>query len=454
MDSQQGLTWAIAKQLVDQLIFDSTDKYLSDLESQVLQGAWEGKSYALIAEELGYTLEYINSDVGYGLWSKLSKATGEKLTKRNFRGALERQWLHQGETIASPPGAAAPPPPATATASGPGGSSYIDRPPTEQRCFETIVQPGALIRIKAPKKMGKTWLLERILHYAEQQDYRVVPVNLLGIESTVVSDLERFLKYFCTRVTRQLRLENRLEDYWDSELGSNTSCTEYFEEYILQQEDQPIVLAIDNVDRLFPHTEVAANFFSLLRAWYEDARILPDWQRLRLIIAHSTDIYPTLNVNRSPFNVGLAIELTDFTAEQIAQLIQSHSGMKKDCTEDAIHALKPFIHLIGGHPFLLQKGLDFLDSEPQSSLETLIEIAPTEAGPYAQHLRGLLDHLQNNDEMAMAMKAVLQAKTPIRIKSGLGFMLHSLGLVKFSGNAVEISCPLYLLYFKELMEEF
>ncbi|MEM6353970.1 MAG: AAA-like domain-containing protein [Cyanobacteria bacterium P01_D01_bin.14] len=451
MDTERGLTWDIAKQLVDQLMFASTDKHLSDIEGQVLQGAWEGKSYALIAYELGYTLEYINSDVGYGLWSKLSKATGEKLTKRNFRGALERQWLGQGMNGAAPSSARSV---AVAVPKQAACPHYVDRQPTEQRCFEAIVQPGALIRIRAPRKMGKTWLVEHILHYAEQQDYQVVPLNLLRVESAVVSDLERFLKYFCTRVTRQLKLENKLSDYWDDELGSNTSCTEYFEEYVLQQTDRPIVLAIDNVDRLFPHTEVAANFFSLLRAWYEDARILPDWQRLRLIIAHSTEVYPTINVNRSPFNVGLAIELTDFTAEQIAQLLQSQHTAGANDAPTSPDALKPLFDLIGGHPYLLQQALDFLRSSPDTTLETLIKIAPTEAGPYAQHLRNLLDPLQKNEEMAAAMKNVLQAKTPIRIKSGLGFMLHSLGLVRFSGNKVEISYPLYQTYFDELIEEF
>ena len=39
---------------------------------------------------------------------------------------------------------------------------YIDRPPIESRCYETIDQPGALIRIKAPRQMGKTSLMARI----------------------------------------------------------------------------------------------------------------------------------------------------------------------------------------------------------------------------------------------------------------------------------------------------
>ncbi|MGD1866272.1 MAG: AAA-like domain-containing protein [Phormidesmis sp.] len=457
MDSNSRLTWPDAKKLADQLLFESTGKYLSDIESQVLQGSWEGKSYGAIAEDLGYTLEYINSDVGYGLWTKLSKATGEKLTKRSFRGALERQWRARSFQQTSPSPPAQPvsltASPTTSPTTSMGASStqpqYVDRPPTESRCFEAMTKPGALIRIKAPQKMGKTWLVDRLLHYAEQQDYAIVPINLLRIESAVTSDLERFLKYFCTRVTRQLGMDNRLSDYWDEELGSNTSCTEYFESYILQNTDKPIVLALDNVDRLFPYEAVAANFFSLMRAWYEDARILPEWQQLRLIISHSTDIYPTLNINRSPFNVGLAIELTEFNQSQLLQLAQTQGVLQN--SPEQVEALAS---LLGGHPYLFQQALEQLQANRELSVEALLAIAPTEAGPYAQHLRNLLIHLQENPEMAVAMKTILQASEPTRVKSELGFQLNSLGLVKFRGNDVETRCLLYRLYLCEHIEEF
>jgi len=452
MDSDSGLTWPDAKQLADYLLFESTGKHLSDIENQVLQGAWEGKSYGAIAEELGYTLEYINSDVGYGLWTKLSKATGEKLTKRSFRGALERQWLTRSPQEPRLPTPALTAPSASTSAPQPHDPTqphYIDRPPTESRCFEAILKPGALIRIKAPQKMGKTWLVDRLLRYAEQQNYAIVPINLLRIESAVTSDLERFLKYFCTRVARQLNMENRLSDYWDEELGSNTSCTEYFESYLLQNTDKTIVLALDNVDRLFPYEAVAANFFSLMRAWYEDARILPEWQRLRLIISHSTDIYPTLNINRSPFNVGLAIELFEFSQPQLLQLAQ-----KQNSLQDLPEQVKALETLVGGHPYLFQQALEQLRANHEMSVNELLAIAPTEAGPYAQHLRNLLIHLQENPEMAAAMKTILQASTPTRVKSELGFKLNSLGLVRFQGNDVETRCLLYRLYLCEHLEEF
>ncbi len=438
MNSEPELTWPIAKQVVDQLLYTETEKHLSDIELQVLQGAWEGKSYALIAEELGYTLEYINSDVGYGLWSKLSQAIGEKVTKRNFRGALERYKIDHGDR---PPEPLANSEPVYRNAAQP---LYIERPPTEQRCFDAIVQPGALIRIKAPKKMGKTWLLDHILSYAEQQGYATVPINLMRIEEAVLKDLDRFLKFFSSRVCRRLQLDNQIDQYWDDGLGSNTSCTEYFEEYILANCDRPILLALDNADRLFPYGEIASNFFSLLRAWYEDARIIDDWQKLHLVIAHSTDIYPTLNINRSPFNVGLAVELSEFSREQVEALVQGQTT-----TAD----LDVLTDMVGGHPYLVQQALDCLRVQPNINLATLMQMAPTESGPYAQHLRDLLAHLQQYPDLATAMKTVVQSSDPVRVKPEQGFILHSLGLVRLKGNEVEVRCNLYRRYFGDRLAD-
>ena len=445
MDVNGELTWLIARNMVDQLLVVKTGKHLTDIETQVLQGAWEGKNYSAIANELGYTIEYINGDVGNALWHKISQAIGEKVGKRNFHGALERHWLSSTQQKKD-------------LGNQETQSKYIERPPIEQRCFDAIVQPGALIRIKAPRKMGKTWLVDRILDYAQQKDYLIVPINLLKIESEVISDLGRFLKYFCSRVTRKLEIENKLDNYWDEELGSNTSCTEYFEDYIFRSCDtqtpdnnpRPIVLALDNVDRLFPFTEVAANFFSLLRAWYEDARILRDWQRLRLIVAHSTDIYPTLNVNRSPFNVGLAVDLTEFSSEQMLELAQ-RQGLSSDSRH---YQLEKLFQLVGGHPYLIQQGLETLLLDKNLDVERFLEIAPTEAGPYVQYFRNLLSHLQDNHELGSAMKTVLQNSTPVKIKSELAFMLHSLGLVRFQANEVAIFCPLYQLYLCDRLEDF
>lgn len=45
---------------------------------------------------------------------------------------------------------------------------YIKRPPIEDKSYITILQPGALIRIKAAQKMGKTLLLDKLLEYGRE----------------------------------------------------------------------------------------------------------------------------------------------------------------------------------------------------------------------------------------------------------------------------------------------
>ncbi|MDP8964046.1 MAG: AAA-like domain-containing protein, partial [Cyanobacteriota bacterium] len=112
---------------------------------------------------------------------------------------------------------------------------YVERPPIEGLCCETILQPGALIRIKAPKLMGKTSLMIRILDSARSQDFKTVTLSLQLADADVFASLNQFLRWFCAVVSRSLGLPNRLDEYWDDVFGSNYNCTDYFESYLLAE---------------------------------------------------------------------------------------------------------------------------------------------------------------------------------------------------------------------------
>lgn len=159
--------------------------------------------------------------------------------------------------------------------------------------------------------MGKTSLLSRILQQAKELDYLTVPLSFQLADTAVFADLDKFLRWFCASVGRRLRLPNRLNDYWDEIFGSKDNCTAYFEEYLLSEIDRPLTLGLDEVDCVFQHPEIAADFFGLLRAWHEEAKSRDLWKKLRLVVVHSTEVYIPLNINQSPFNVGLPIELPE-----------------------------------------------------------------------------------------------------------------------------------------------
>ncbi|MGH1393830.1 MAG: hypothetical protein ACRAVC_07340 [Trichormus sp.] len=84
MNTQQLL------QIADKVVYISTGKHLTDLQTQLLKAACENQTYEEFANVYGYCLDYIKKDVGCVLWHLLSEALGEKVTKKNFRQALER----------------------------------------------------------------------------------------------------------------------------------------------------------------------------------------------------------------------------------------------------------------------------------------------------------------------------------------------------------------------------
>ncbi|GGA41752.1 hypothetical protein CYANOKiyG1_60260 [Okeania sp. KiyG1] len=156
MNSEVKFTLDIAEKLADKYLFEKTGKYLSDVEKTVLQGSWDDKSYQKIAEECDYATNTLSKDYGKKLWRKLSKALGEEVCKKNFREALKRKWQKQKLSEIS-------------SYSEGKKEIYIERQPIESICYQTILQPGALIPIKAPCKMGKTLLLNQIVNYTRQK---------------------------------------------------------------------------------------------------------------------------------------------------------------------------------------------------------------------------------------------------------------------------------------------
>ena len=325
--------------------------------------------------------------------------------------------------------------------------TYIERPIIEKKCFEAMKQPGALIRIKAPEEMGKTWLMNKIFADLAKLNYRIVPLNLLQAEETVISQLDKFLPWLCTRITRRLGLKNQIDSYWDESLSCNDNCTIYFEEYLLANLDTPLVLGLENVDRIFPITAVAGDFFSLLRSWHEDAKVLDIWGQLRLVMAHSTDVYIPLKLDQSPFNVGVSIELSEFNALQIQELARRY-GL--DWDNDQVEQL---MAIVDGHPYLVDTALTHLATYRDLSLENLLAIVATEEGIYRRHLRNHWLKLKQEPELVAAIKQLVETDSPVKIASELVFKLDSMGLIRFQGNQVRLRCQLYSSYFRSCLRE-
>ncbi|HAJ61397.1 MAG TPA: hypothetical protein DCP31_20845 [Cyanobacteria bacterium UBA8543] len=436
-------------------------KQLSPIERFVLRQSWLGYGYSKMAQDCAYGIPHLK-EVGSQLWHDLSEALGEKVTKKNLHlvvnqyqqsRAGEQQSRVQQEVqtnteikhhVASP---------ITQTQiefpSGPvplDSPLYINRPPVEELVYSEITHPGCLSRIKAPRLMGKSSLLARILARAKAIGYKSVYLDFQEADSAIFVSLDKFLRWFCANVGRQLNLNSMLDEYWDEDMGSKVSCKIYFEGYLLKQIDSPVVLALNEVNRVFEHPRIAQDFLPMLRSWHEQAQSVKIWQKLRVVVVHSTEVYVPLKINQSPFNVGLSVGLPPFNSEQVQDLAQRHGLDWIDGSET-----QQLMAMVGGHPYLVSVALYYLHRE-KIALKELLQGAPTPTGIYSHHLRGYLAMLKDQPQLASALQQVVMADESVRLEAIAAYKLESMGLVQLDGNHARPSCQLYRLYFREQLK--
>ncbi|MEH2219904.1 MAG: AAA-like domain-containing protein [Nostoc sp.] len=329
---------------------------------------------------------------------------------------------------------------------------YIDRPILESLCYEAIQQPGALLNIRAPKQMGKTSLMTRILAYSETIGDRTVSVNLQLANDEILQNLDRFLKWFCARVSKQLDLPNEIANFWDNSLGSKSNATDYFQDVILtnldrgvsSRENSPLVIAIDELNQLFAYSDIASEFLQLLRTWSEQAKEdnadINPWHRLRLVTIHSTEILMPPSIALSLLNTGLVIELPEFTPAQVQDLAYR---CEQEITSSQTQRL---IALLGGHPYRLQLAFYYLQQQT-ITLEELLENSAIAATIYADHLEQQWWNLQRYPDLLRSFTEIVRQSSPVDCEAVEASQLHKMGLVHLHDMKVRLACELFRPFF-------
>ncbi|MGK7925751.1 MAG: AAA-like domain-containing protein [Spirulina sp.] len=315
----------------------------------------------------------------------------------------------------------------------------------EERCHAEVQKPGSLIRIKSPRNMGKSSLAARVLARAAQLDYRTVTIDLHQTNEKFFHDLDKFMQWFCASTGKPLGIRVKVEEYWDDIFGANDNVTDYFEKYLLSEDDRPLVLAMDNFDRVFKYVDIETDFCGLLRGWHERSRNHSLWGNLRLVIIHSQEPYLQKDINQSPFNVGLPIVLEEFTPTQVEELVKRH-GLTWTSSQ-----IEEIMGLIGGHPYLVRLALYHI-AAGDLSLAEFLRVAATDAGIYRDHLSGHLKVLADRAELGEAMQSVVASETPVRLGSEEAFKLDSMGLIERVPEGVQPRCLLYRQYFRDRLE--
>jgi AAA-like domain len=320
---------------------------------------------------------------------------------------------------------------------------YVERSKMESDCYQQILERGSMIRIKAPKLMGKTSLLNRITKHAETNEYQLVRLDFRDIDGgEKLINTNEFFDWFCFNISQQLKLECNID--LQARGGILVNCKKYFQTEVLEAINCPLVLALEEIDCIFHYEEIAQEFLKMLRSWFEETKKTDIWENLRMVLLHSTNVYVELPHNQSPFNVGFPVELKEFSQPNILDLARRH---QLSWEIDEVMAL---MAIIGGYPYLVRKALYHLH-DSNLSLAEILENAATDVGIYREHLQSHWAKLQNLElvELKDALKKVVLADSSVKLKQVLEFKLLSTGLVKQNQHGITPSCQLYRDYFAE-----
>jgi transcriptional regulator with XRE-family HTH domain len=317
---------------------------------------------------------------------------------------------------------------------------YVSRPGIDDRAMQELSQPGCVIRIKAPKGFGKTSLLLRLIQHARQSGDATVQFDLQQTETETLQNPHLFLRWFCTVLAVKLGIESNLDQYWDVELGSPLSTTLYVQEAILAQLQSPLVLAINEVNRLFEYPETAKHVLPLLRSWHEEAQHDKVWQKLRLVVVYSTDVYLPFDINQSPFNVGLPLSLPEFTCDQVKGLADLHQLNWDKDEGDRLFSL------IGGNPSLV--GIALYHLQQGMALDEILNTAATQDGIFRNHLQSLLAQINQNPEWVDILTPLISGKDAVSLDPVLAYQLEGLGIITADLDGWRLRCDLYRMYLK------
>ena len=317
---------------------------------------------------------------------------------------------------------------------------YIERP-TDAEFLAALRRQDSLVLVKGARQVGKTSLLARGLQEARQLGAKVIVTDFQNLSTEHLSASEKLFLTLAEAVADQLDLEVMPSQTWNPHLSPGINFERYFRRQIFPNIAMPIVWGLDEVDRLFT-CPFGSEVFGLFRSWHNKRALDPDghWNRLTLAIAYATEAHLFItDLNQSPFNVGTRLLLEDFTIVQLEDINLRFGLPLRDEKE-----LKRFFALVGGHPYLVHRGLSEMVTR-RIKLPDLEAQATSNDGCYGDHLRRVLLSLLQDANLRAAVQQVLRGKTDLPAESFYG--LRSAGLVRGeSSDAARLRCQLYAEY--------
>ena len=256
------------------------------------------------------------------------------------------------------------------------------------------------------RQMGKSSLVMQAREKLEAEGFTSAYIDLSHSFGTEKVTFDQWYATFLKKLKDVFQLPVNPASWWreHKEVAAMERLNEFIETFLLaKQPKQNFIIFIDEIDTVLNLKEFNVDdFFIFIRGCCNAQQYKPEYKRLIFVligVATPSDLIT--DRDRTPFNLGKAIELTGFRSSEVAPLV---AGLK-DCLVDNPQAvLDEILEWTCGQPYLTQKlcyliletDLSIPAGHEKTKIEQLVKsqiITNWEENDKQQHLKYIRDRI-------------------------------------------------------------